>query len=65
MHAINEPHPGPQWKALFDATWPAYRAWYLGGPGERPSLETAIAMLQRHMPELLPTYRRLVELAGE
>jgi predicted choloylglycine hydrolase len=65
VQAINEPQPGTQWKALFDTTWPAYRAWYLAGPGERPSLETASAMLQLHMPELLPTYRRLVELSGD
>jgi len=64
VHAINEPTPGPRWKALFDATWPAYRSWYQSGSGERPSLEAAIERLERHMPELLPTYRRLVELSG-
>jgi predicted choloylglycine hydrolase len=65
VYAINEPTPGPRWKALFDATWPAYRAWYLSeGDDPRPDLVTATAKLAEHMPELLPTYRRLVELAG-
>jgi len=50
---------------LFDATWPAYQAWYLSeGDDARPDLATASAMLAKHMPELLPTYRRLVELTG-
>jgi len=74
VYAINEPTPGPRWKTLFDATWPAYRSWYLAEPRSsagtgkaiaRPDLETATAMLAKYMPELLPTYERLVELAGD
>jgi predicted choloylglycine hydrolase len=65
VYGINEPTPGPRWKALFDTTWPAYRSWYLSeGDAARPDLAQATAMLTRHMPELLPTYRRLVELTG-
>jgi predicted choloylglycine hydrolase len=65
VYAINEPTPGPRWQALFAATWPAYRAWYLReGDDARPDLATCTAMLAKHMPELLPTYRRLVDLAG-
>ncbi len=65
LYGINEPVPGPRWQALFDSTWPAYRAWFLGGDREpRTDLATAVRMLARHMPELLPTYQRLVELAG-
>ena len=65
VYSINEPTPGPRWKALFDATWPAYRSWYLSeGDSARPDLAEATAMLARHMPQLLPTYRRLVDLAG-
>jgi predicted choloylglycine hydrolase len=63
VYGINEPIPGPRWQALFDATWPGYRAWYLSH-GERPDLPTATRMLARHMPELMPTYQRLVELTG-
>jgi predicted choloylglycine hydrolase len=44
--------------------WPAYERWYLQqGEAARPSLETCRAALERHMPELVPTYERLVELA--
>ena len=66
VYGINEPTPGWRWKALFDATWPAYRAWYLSqGEAARPDLVTATAQLERHMPELMPTYRRLVALADD
>jgi predicted choloylglycine hydrolase len=65
VYGINEPTPGWRWKALFDATWPAYRAWYLSqGEAARPDLATATGQLERHMPELMPTYHRLVALAG-
>jgi predicted choloylglycine hydrolase len=66
MYGINEAIPGPRWKALFDATWPSYRAWYLqDGVERRPGLTTARAMLVRHMPELVATWEALVELTGK
>jgi hypothetical protein len=56
FHGIREPVPGPRWRALFAATWPGYRSWYLGeGEFARPSLPVAQHMLNRHMPELMPT----------
>lgn len=62
---IHEPTPGPRWKALFDSTWPAYRAFYLrDGRGTRPSLRTAGAALAQHMPELLPAWAKLSEQTG-
>jgi len=65
FHAIAEPQPGPLWQGLFSATWPRYRHWYLrGGSEARPDLETGRRMLATHMPELVPTWHRLVELAG-
>src|SRR5450755_4893130 len=27
MYGIREPRPGPRWRSLFEATWPAYRSW--------------------------------------
>jgi predicted choloylglycine hydrolase len=64
MTAIREDQPGSRWKALFDATWPAYRAWYAReGMSARPSLESCRDALRTHMPELLPTWRRLVALS--
>ena len=62
--AIAEPWPGPAWLRLFSATWPGYRHWYLReGSAARPDLETCRRMLTAHMPELVPTWHRLVELA--
>jgi predicted choloylglycine hydrolase len=64
FYGIREPIPGPRWQALYDATWPPYRAWYLSeGTGSRPSRNTAAKMLRRYMPELMPTWERLVELS--
>ena len=65
FYGIREQLPGPRWKALFDALWPGYRSWYLReGDEARPSLALAYPQLSRHMPELVPTWRRLVSLAG-
>jgi predicted choloylglycine hydrolase len=65
FHGIREPVPGPRWRALFDATWAGYRAWYLSeGEFVRPSLPVARHMLAQHMPELVPTWERLVDLAA-
>lgn len=65
MFGIREKKPGPRWKALFDATWPAYRAWYLqDGANTRPDLATARARLTRHMPELVATWEAMVALTG-
>lgn len=65
FEAVSEPQPGEAWRMRFEAMWPAYRAWYLReGDTARPDLETCRKRLRRHMPELMPTYERLVELAG-
>ena len=64
FYGIREPQPGPRWRALFDATWAGYRSWYLReGDRARPTLRVSRQMLNRHMPELVPTWERLVELA--
>jgi predicted choloylglycine hydrolase len=63
--AIEELEPGPRWAAEFEARWPVYREWYLrDGEAARPSYLQAARLLRRHMPELGPTYERLVGLAG-
>jgi predicted choloylglycine hydrolase len=60
-----EPEPGPGWQGLFSWAWPAYRRWYLqDGAAARTGLPECERMLARHMPELVPTWQRLVELAG-
>lgn len=65
MFAIREAKPGAQWKGLLDATWPAYRAWYLSeGETRRPKINVCADMLAKHMPELVPTWKKMVELGG-
>jgi predicted choloylglycine hydrolase len=63
---VDEPRPGPAWKALFEETWPEYRRWWLQqGAEARPSSAAAAQALELHMPELVPVYERLVELSGD
>lgn len=63
--AISEAVPGNKWQSLFHFHWQAYRRWYLSeGGAARPLYLSARMALRQHMPELLPTYDRLVELAG-
>jgi predicted choloylglycine hydrolase len=63
---VDEPSPGQRWQALFDETWPEYRRWWLQhGADARPSRTQAEAALRLHMPELMPVYERMVELAGD
>lgn len=66
LHAYREAVPGPRWKALFDATWPAYRRWWLrDGESARPSLGDCEEALRQHMPELVPTWLRLRALCAD
>tara|TARA_R110002167_G_scaffold105_1_gene702 strand:- start:361 stop:1359 length:999 start_codon:yes stop_codon:yes gene_type:complete len=65
FEAIAEFAPGPKWQALFNRHWPAYHKWFLSeGDAERTPYLASVRQLRTHMPELLPTYERLVELAG-
>ena len=50
VFGINEPIPGPRWQALFAATWPGYRRWYLQRDVRpRPRLEQARRIDQEAM----------------
>ncbi|MBI3453087.1 MAG: hypothetical protein HY057_09755, partial [Rhodospirillales bacterium] len=65
FRAIADDREGVKWRALFDEHWPAYRHWYLGeGIEARPTYRDCRANLRAAMPELLPTYERLCDLAG-
>jgi predicted choloylglycine hydrolase len=65
FESIAEDQPGPKWRALFDRFWPAYERWFLSeGDKARPRYLTSLRALRAHMPELVPTYERLVEIAG-
>ena len=65
LDLVREDTPGPKWRGLFDRFWPAYRRWDYGeGSGQRPPRVVAEQHLRKEMPELMPTYRRLLDLAG-
>lgn len=65
FEAIDEPLPGAKWRRRFDETWPFYRDWYCHqGLDARPDRATCIAAIREHLPELLPIYDALCELAG-
>jgi predicted choloylglycine hydrolase len=65
FRALEELELGPTWQAVFDEKWPHYKTWFLReGEAARPSYATSVRMLRAHMPELMPAYERVVELAG-
>jgi predicted choloylglycine hydrolase len=65
FEAISESLPGDAWQANLEKHWSAYKEWFLSqGDSERPSYRDSLYQLRKHMPELLPTYESLVELAG-
>lgn len=65
FRSIEELELGEKWRAVFEERWPHYREWFLReGEAARPSFATSVRMLRAHMPELLPAYERLVEIAG-
>lgn len=56
---------GRAWRGLFEQLWPAYRGWYLQeGAEARPTYLECRQALRGHMPELVPVWERLVDLAG-
>ena len=65
FEAVSETQPDAKWQRLFQHFWPAYKAWYInrGGPA-RTNLREAKKALRRHMPELMPTYEKLLDLSG-
>jgi len=65
FRAVEEPQPGAKWQAVFEEKWPHYKTWFLReGEAARPSYATSVRMLRAHMPELVPAYEQVVELAG-
>jgi predicted choloylglycine hydrolase len=65
FEAIDEREPGARWQALFERHWPRYEAWFLHeGEAARTSYAASVRALRDHMPELVPTYEALCELAG-
>lgn len=65
FEALSEPLPGARWQGLFKRHWPAYKRWFLSeGERARPTYLSSLRAFKAHMPELVPTYEQLVELAG-
>ena len=65
FEAVSESRPGPRWQSLFQRYWPAYRAWLAQRERhDAPTPQQSRKALRDHMPELVPTYDRLVDLAG-
>ncbi len=63
--AISEDDPGPKWAGLFAEYWPDYHRWWAReGPEARPGYLDSRTALAAHMPELVPLYDRLCDLAG-
>ncbi|MDH3414124.1 MAG: hypothetical protein OEM98_16785, partial [Gammaproteobacteria bacterium] len=65
FEAIAEMTPGEKWQRHFERLWPGYRKWFLSeGDAARPSYLESRTAFESHMPELVPTYEALTELAG-
>jgi len=65
LKCIEEDQAGEKWQKRFQKSWPYYKKWFLSeGHTARTGFLTSREMLEEHMPELLPTYERLCELAG-
>lgn len=65
FRAVAEDTPGRRWQSLFARAWPDYRRWFLKeGDARRPGYLSCESALRHYMPELAPTWARLVGLAG-
>ena len=65
FRAISEDRPGPKWAGLFAGYWPAYGAWWASeGLSARPTYLECRRALKTHMPEMVPLWEELTELAG-
>lgn len=63
--AISEDLPGPKWAGLFAEYWPDYHRWWLKeGESARPTYAVGRRQMLSHMPEIVPLYDQLCELAG-
>jgi predicted choloylglycine hydrolase len=63
--SVVEEQPGPKLRGLFEGWWPAYRRWFLrDGEEARPTYAQCERALRTHVPELVPTWERLVGAVG-
>ena len=65
FEAVSEDKAAIKWQNIFKRSWPAYKRWYLSnGLIKRPTYRACLRKLKEHMPEIIPVYERLCELAG-
>jgi predicted choloylglycine hydrolase len=65
FRAFSEDKVGALWQQEFEQRWPAYHQWFLRyGESDRPTYFDSLKALQTYMPELIPVYEDMVELAG-
>ncbi|MGA8206205.1 MAG: C45 family peptidase [Woeseiaceae bacterium] len=63
--ALKQTTPDDGFARLFRRAWPHYRRWWLQeGEEARPSYLASRRAIANHMPEMLPLWERLCELAG-
>lgn len=65
LKCVEEDQVGEKWQKCFEKSWPYYKKWYVQeGLLARPGYLTCLEQLEQAMPELIPTYEKVVELAG-
>lgn len=65
FQAVAEDTPGPKWSRQFDRFRAAYLKWWASeGLALRPTYTECRRAFHKHMPEILPLYDELCELAG-
>lgn len=63
--ALSEDDPGPKWAGHFREYWPSYHRWWAReGVEARPGYLDSRMALVTHMPEIVPLYDQLCDLAG-
>ncbi len=63
--SIDENMPGNKWKKVFEHLQPGYRDWFLKeGEFNRPSYKQCEKALKEWMPELVPIWRKLIQLVN-
>jgi len=65
FRTFDEDRPGKIWQKHFKRFWPGYRRWFLRyGERDRPTYFESIQALRKYIPEFLPHYEAMTELAG-
>ena len=65
FRALHEEAPGAVWQRQFLKLWPAYKRWFLRyGEADRPTYLESTKALRQYLPEFMPIYEAMVDLAG-